>query len=270
VAHPGELAVIYKSKKKNDRRDAEKLAKMLLLKLVPTVHVPPKEVRTWRQSIGFRRKLIQKRTAIKNQVRGLLRSIGVDAPAGASLWTQAGLRWLKELEFEHRSHARQRDALVAEIELSQQSLRGMEEDLKQTSRENFAVQQLQSIPGVGQRTAEAVVAHLDDPQRFSSGKQVAAYFGLVPRQDQSGGVNRLGHITKDGPPCVRQLLTEAVWQAIRRSPTIRAYYERIRRGDPDRKKIAVVATSSYLARVMWAMLKDGTLWRETVEETIAA
>ena len=63
---------------------------------------------------------------------------------------------------------------------------------------------------------------------------------------------------------VRHLLTEAVWQAVRRSPTVAAYLERIQRGEKDRRKIAIVATAHYLVRVMWAMLKKGTAWKETV------
>jgi hypothetical protein len=57
-------------------------------------------------------------------------------------------------------------------------------------------------------------------------------------------------------------LAEAAWQALRRSPTVRAYFERVQRGDPQRKKIAVVATAHYLVRVMWALLKRGTVWQE--------
>ena len=63
---------------------------------------------------------------------------------------------------------------------------------------------------------------------------------------------------------MRHLLTEAAWQAIRRSPTVRAYHERIQRNDPERRKIAVVATAHYLARVMWSMLKNNTQWKESV------
>jgi transposase len=109
-----------------------------------------------------------------------------------------------------------------------------------------------------------VVAFLDDPERFPNAKAVGRYFGLTPCQDQSGERNRLGHITREGPPVVRQLLAEATWQAPRRSPTVRAYFERARRDDPQRKKIALVATAHYLVRVMWAMLKHGTLWEEGV------
>src|SRR5262249_59929109 len=103
-----------------------------------------------------------------------------------------------------------------------------------------------TIPGVGARTAEAVAAFIDDPHRFRNAKAVGRYFGLVPRQDQSGDRNRLGHITREGAPVVRQLLAEAAWQAIRRSPSVRAFYERVRRGDPQRQKIALVATAHHL------------------------
>jgi transposase len=127
-----------------------------------------------------------------------------------------------------------------------------------------AVEILRSIPGVGPRTAEAVAAFIDDPHRFPDSKRIGAYFGLVPSQDQSGSTNRLGHITRQGSATVRQLLTEAVWQAARRSPTVRAYLERVQRGEADRRKIAIVATAHYLVRVMWSMMKHGTLWQENV------
>ena len=109
---------------------------------------------------------------------------------------------------------------------------------------------LRSIPGVGIRTAEAVAAFIDDPDRFRDAKAIGRYFGLVPSQDQSGPRNRLGHITREGPPVVRQLVAEATWQALRRSLNVRACFERVRRGDPLRKKIALVATAHYLVRVI--------------------
>ena len=118
---------------------------------------------------------------------------------------------------------------------------------------------------MGARTAEAVAAFIDDPHRFVDAKAVGRYFGLVPSQDQSGDRNRLGHITREGPAVVRQLVAEATWQALRRSPTVRAYFERVGRGDPQRKKIALVATAHYLVRVMWALLKRGTDWEEGLD-----
>jgi transposase len=168
------------------------------------------------------------------------------------------------LDFANPMHALKRDLLVEEIEtLSAQVLR-VERELARYSADRVAVQILRSIPGVGLRTAEAVAAFIDDPHRFANSKRLGAYFGLVPSQDQSGDSNHLGHITRQGSATVRKLLVEAVWQARRRSPTVQAYLERVQRGDKDRRKIAVVATSHYLVRVMWSMLKNGTLWQETV------
>src|SRR4029077_3607511 len=97
-------------------------------------------------------------------------------------------------------------------------------------------------PGGGIGSGEGMGRYLDDPERFRNSKSVGSYFGLVPAQDQSGSMNRLGHITREGPSTVRKLLTEAAWQGIRRSPTIRQHFERIGQGSPDRKKIALVAT----------------------------
>ena len=264
VAHPGLLRLIYRSKQKNDRRDAQNLAKLLFLDEVPTVHVPTSDVRAWRELITFRRKLIEKRTRAKNGLRALLRTLAIKAPRQPGLWTKQGMLWLQQLELTQSMYALKRDLLIEEVEALTLRIGRVEQELAVYARDNVAVWQLQSIPGVGLRTAEAIVAYLDDPHRFPNSKCVGAYFGLVPSQDQSGNTNRLGHITRQGSASVRQLLTEAVWQAQRRSPTIKAYLERIQRGDKQRRKIALIATAHYLVRVMWSMLKQGTLWRETL------
>ena len=259
VAHPGQLRLIFKSKRKNDRVDAKKLAKMLLLDMVPSVHVPSRAVRSWRGLIEHRQRQVDERTRIKNGLRALLRGQGIEAPK--SLWTKAGLAWLRAEAFPEPLDAIRRDDLVARLELANAALRRVEAVLNAMGLEHPGVCLLRTIRGVGIRTAEAVVAYIDQPHRFSRNKAIGSYFGLVPCQNASAGKNRLGHITKDGPATVRRLLTQAAWQGIRRSPEIRAYYERVRRDDPDRKKIAIVATMHYLARVMLAMLRTGEAWR---------
>jgi transposase len=262
VAHPGQLRLIFRSKNKNDRNDAERLAKLLYLGETPTVHVPSVEVRTWRELINCRSQVIAKRTRAKNALRALLRSAGVVPPRQPALWTKKGLAWLRQLELPTPSQQLRRDLLLEEIDTLIRQVRRIEQQLNQQAQHTPAVAQLRTIPGVGIRTAEAVAAFVDDPHRFRDAKAVGRYFGLVPCQDQSGDKNRLGHITREGAPVVRQLVAEAAWQALRRSPTVRAYFERIQRGDPQRKKIALVATAHYLVRVMWALLRRGTVWEE--------
>src|SRR5438093_8665328 len=266
VAHPGQLRLIFRSKNKNDRNDAERLAKLLYLGETPTVHVPSVEVRTWRELINCRSQVIAKRTRAKNTVRALLRSAGVVPPKQPGLWTKKGLAWLRQLTLPTVSQQLRRDLRLEEIETLLRQVRRIEHQLNRQAQQTSAVARLRSIPGVGVRTAEAVAAFVDDPHRFRNAKAVGRYFGLVPCQDQSGDRNRLGHITREGAPVVRQLVAEAAWQAQRRSPTVRAYFERAQHGDPQRKKIALVATAQYLVRVMWAMLRHGTIWQETVTQ----
>ncbi|REJ97682.1 MAG: IS110 family transposase [Planctomycetota bacterium] len=264
VAHPGHLNLIFRSKRKHDAVDAEKLAKLLVLDAVPAVHVPPAKVRAWRELISFRQKLVHKRTRAKNAIRALLRSLGIVAPKRPRLWTDKGIAWLQGLEIGQPALAIKRDMLLEEIATFDRQIGRVEGELARFARTSAAVALLRTIPGIGIRTAEAVVAFLDDPQRFASSKQVGAYFGLVPAQDQSGDKNRLGHITREGAPVVRHYLTEAVWQACRLSPTIGAYRDRVQRDDPQRKKVAVVATAHYLVRVMWSMLRHQRTWQELV------
>ncbi len=264
VAHPGQLRLIFRSKNKNDRNDAERLAKLLYLGETPTVHVPALEVRNWRELINCRSQVIAKRTRAKNTVRALLRSAGVIPPTQPSLWTKKGMAWLRQLELPTVSQQLRRDLLLEEIETLIRQVRRIEYQLNHQAQQTSAVERLRSIPGVGIRTAEAVAAFVDDPHRFRHAKAIGSYFGLVPSQDQSGDRNRLGHITRQGAPVVRQLMAEAAWQAQRRSPTVRAYFERAQRGDPQRKKIALVATAHYLVRVMWSMLRRGTVWQENL------
>ena len=122
---------------------------------------------------------------------------------------------------------------------------------------------LRTIPGVGARTAEAILAYVDDARRFARSSQAAAYFGLVPCQDASAGTNRLGHITKQGPATARKYLVQAAWQAVRRSATIGRRYERLVGGRPERRKIALVAVAQWLVRCMVSMLRSGEVWRES-------
>lgn len=250
---------IGRATRKNDRFDAEKLAKLLALDLVPRVHVPCREVRAWRRLIEHRDRLVRERTRVKNTIRSLLRSLAVETPKG--LWSKAGLAWLQGHEFASDFDAVQRDILVERYASLTRLLARVEKVLDRHAAKHPSVALVRTIPGVGVRTAEAVVATLDDPRRFHKNKSVGTYFGLVPCQDASAGKSRFGRITREGPATVRRLLNQAAWQAIRRSPKVRAFFERIQHGDPERKKKAVVAVAHYLVRVMHAMLGDGARWR---------
>jgi len=262
VGHPGKLRLIFRSKRKNDRIDAERLAKLLYLNEVPPAYVPGEDVRAWRGMIEHRGNLIQERTRTKNSLRALLRSHGIVAPR--RVWTKQGVKWLSGVSFANRLDTIRRDNFLERLASLNRMVRDVERELSGIGRRHPGVQLLMSIPGVGIRTAESVVAYIDNPYRFRRSKSIGNYFGLIPCEHTSADKVRMGHITRQGPGIVRKLLTEASWQAIRRSPRIRAFFERVANNDPQKRNIAVIATAHYLARVMLAMLKTGETWREEV------
>jgi transposase len=239
----------------------------LYLDEVPRVHVPSVDVRSWRMMIEFRQKLMARRVSVKNQIRGMLKSQGItceEVTGGKSLWTKKGIAWLRGVELPELEGLR-REMMIDDLKELAGKIKRVEDELAKVATTHPGVALLMTIPGVGIRTAETFVAYVDDVKRFDRLKQVGSYFGLVPCQDATGKVNRLGHITRDGPATMRKLLVEAAWQGIRRSPTIKAFYERIKRDDRGRKKIALVATGHWLVRVMASMLRSGECWRERTD-----
>ncbi|MGN6369180.1 MAG: IS110 family transposase [Phycisphaerae bacterium] len=259
VGHPGQMRLIFKAKRKNDRVDAGKIAKLLFLDAVPQVHVPSLDVRSWRGLIEWRASLLHKRVATKNQIRALLKNAGIQATKG--LWTKKGLHWLSQQQFPTTLETVRRDMLLEELADHNRRIKQVESALNQEAKKHPGVALLRTIPGVGPRTAEALVAYIDQPQRFGSIRDIGPYLGLVPCQDASADKNRLGHITKDGPRTVRKLLTEAAWQGVNRCSAIRKHYERIVGDDPDKRKIALIATARWLATIALAMLKSGEVCR---------
>jgi transposase len=259
VGHPGHMRLIYKSRKKHDRIDASKIAKLLYLDAVPQVYVPSQDVRSWRGLIEWRVKLLHKRVATKNQLRALFKNAGLCTPK--ALWTKKGIAWMQAQNFPTPFDLVRRDMLLEELSEHNRRIKQVEAALNQEARKHPAVALLRTIPGVGPRTAEAVVAYIDNPARFHNVKDAGVYFGLIPCQDASADKNRLGHITREGPASVRKLLTEAAWQGVNRSSAIRAHYQHIFKDDPKKRKIALVATARWLSVIMLSMLKSGEVCR---------
>jgi transposase len=255
VANPSRIPWLFRDGRKNDRLDARKLATLLYLQQLPTVHLPPADVSAWRALINHRRSLIKRRTMIKNQIRAVLRSFNHRCPH-KSCWTRIGRVWLRSLTFDA---ARQvvMAGLLAELDFVEGRRVRVEKQLESMAASQPAVALLRTIPGVGPRTAEAIVAFADDIRRFRDRKRFGSYFGMTPTQDASGRVDRHGHISKRGPSVVRWVLIEAVHRIVQHCPALRAYFERIWRGRKDRYKKAIVATGHKVLVIAYGMLRDG-------------
>lgn len=254
-------------KRKTDRLDALKLAKLSAVDQIPQVYIPSASVRQRRALLRYRDQLISRRTQIKNTIRSLIHAQGQAMPVGHTAWTQ---RYLAELSTLARpmTSVSASDELwrgVLQEELSalgeiQQRLSRIDSALDRLAEADPATQLLQTIPGVGPRTAEAIAAVIDDPHRFANGKQVASYVGLTPRQFQSGQMDRQGGISKQGNGLLRKLLVEVGWLMLRYNPHLARFYHQVCRGSAGRRKVAVVAVARKLLVIAWAMLRDGRAW----------
>jgi transposase len=255
-------------KRKTDKDDALRLEQLYRLGQLPTVVLPPTEVRQWRSLIASRQTWVGRRVAVQNRIRALFVAQGLPAPRGAKAWTEIGLAgiaaqakplepcgpdelWRGLLDLALTEY-RQIGALVAAAEAKLDAL----------GKHHPDVILLQTTPGLGPRTAETVAAYLHDAARFTSSKQVSAYSGMTPRQHQSGEMDRRGRITKRGPALLRKLLVECAWCMLRYNAWARGIYLRLTGGGQRRKKQAIVALARKILVRCWAMLRDGKPWRD--------
>jgi transposase len=263
------------AKRKTDRDDALRLAQLFALGQLPEVVVPAKPVREWRALIAHRQALVSRRVAAQNRIRAVLVGQGLPAPRGARAWTEcgrAGMAALARPLADCPPDGLWRgllDLALTDYRQAADLVAAAEAKLDALGRADARVRLLQTVPGLGPRTAEAVVAYLGDPGRFRSAKQVAAYGGLVPRQYQSGEADRRGRISKRGPAVLRKLLVQCAWAMLRYNPWARAVYQRLSRGKA-RKKQAVVALARRILVRCWAMLRDGAPWRADPAPAAAA
>ena len=202
----------------------------------------------------FRQRVLQQVVRAKNQIRGVLREN--DLSGAKWLWSKKQLAWLESLDL-HPVAKLRLELAVEEFKTLDARITRIEKELQKYADRHPAVKLLMTMPGVGIRTAETFVAWVDDITRFRNNRQIGSYFGLVPCQDASADKNRLGHITRDGPPVMRKLICEATWTAIKKDPGFKQFFERVVGGKSERRKIAVVATMHRMTRVMGAMLRSG-------------
>jgi transposase len=255
-------------KNKTDKTDTLKLVSLSLTNQLPLVNLPDRPTRQWKALILYRQKLIERRTQVKNRIHAILVAEGHAMRAGREAWRGECLMRLK-------SQAKpladcQKDELckgVLQMELESldhlsQQIDALDEKLNALGEADERVQRLQTIPGVGPRLSELVVAVIDDPHRFKSVRQVSAYAGLTPRRYQSGQMDRNGRISKAGCGKLRKLLLEVAWGMLQHNGHGRSVFQRISKGQKTRRKQAAVALGRRVLGWCWAMLRDETDWRD--------
>ena len=255
-----------KVKQKDDRRDALKAARLSAVNQVREVYIPLIEVRQWRALITYRQQLVRRRTKIKNHIRDLRLREGQILVRGSKCWNKLNLellsglaRPLNEVGLAELWRGELHEELQ-QLQVIQERMATVEEKLNALGAADRRVQLLRTVPGVGPRLAEAIVALLDQPERFRKASQVSGYIGMVPKALDSGETERRGRITRQGSRLVRSLLVEVAWAGLRHSAWVRQTYQRLSGGKKARKKIAIVAVGRKLLVRCWAMLRDNRPW----------
>ena len=244
----------YVKRGKTDAADAEAIAEAVTRPTMRFVAVKTKAQQAVLMLHKTRDLLVRQRTMLINALRGHLGEFGVVTPQG-SAGVEAALRalqeegWLPELAHAAlRSLACQLDALGEEIQ-------SLERRILSWHRSDETSRRLATIPGIGPITASAMAASAPDPALFRSGRQFAAWLGLTPRAQSSGGKERQVGISKMGDSYLRRLLVigaTAVLRMARQRGTGGAWV----RGLLERKKpkTAAVALANKTARIAWAVM----------------
>lgn len=275
VANPSAEAWRWKNvKRKTDRDDALKLAKLAALDQINPVYVPAPQSRQYRHLVKYRKTVSNRVNRIQNNIRALFDQQGLKIPQGHRAWTVAGIEELSQ----HRKPLSECDVSElwrGELELELTALdqlwaqqHQIEQKLEELAKQEERIQLLQTIPGVGRKTAEVIVTCLDEPKRFENARQVSAYAGLIPQQHQSGQTNRFGKITKRGSRLLRTALVEAGWAMLRYNEWAAATYARICGGQKTRKKTAITALARKLLVRCWAMLLHNQPWNPDLAQPI--
>jgi transposase len=241
---------------KNDAADAEAICEAMTrpnMRFVPIKSAQQQEVLVIHR---VREMLIRQRTQLINAIRGHLAEFGIVGPNRAH-----NVRILTEMiedQSDTRLPAVARYALqylVDQLRETRLKLNQIDTQLVELASRIDECRRLMSIPGVGVVTSTALVASMRDPKDFKSGRHFAAWLGLVPKQNSTGGVDKLGGISKRGDAYLRRLLIHGSRSIMRWRGRSWPWLARLRDRRP--ANVATVAVANKTARVVWALLHHG-------------
>ena len=261
----------YVKRNKNDMADAEAICEAVTRPTMRFVEIKTPDQQSVLMLHRTRQLFVRQRTMLINALRAHLAEFGIVAGVGRN-----GLERLLEViekGEDDRVPSAARDCLLAlraQLEMVKHQIVEADRSILAWHRASEVSQRLNDIPGVGPLIASALVASIPDPHAFKSGRDLAAWIGLVPKQNSTGGKERLGHISKAGNRYLRMLLVVGALSVIRRAKqagyTRRPWLTKLleRRST----KIAAIALANKTARTAWAMMAHGTFYEEPETQAV--
>jgi transposase len=261
---PPSYVKAYVKRSKNDAADAAAICEAVTR---PSMRFVPIKAAEQQASLTVHRTrdlLIGQRTQLINALRAHLAELGLVASQGRDGVTKlVGI--VTADENLQALPAMMREALqvvVAQLASLQQQIRELERCIHAQHRASDVSRRLESVPGIGVIGATAIAATITDPNVFKSGRDLAAWIGLVPRQSSTGGKERLGGISKQGDRYLRRLLVvgaTSVVQHARRHPDKHPWIAKLLAKKP--AKVVAIAVANKTARIAWAIMNKGGIYR---------
>ena len=258
---PAHYVKPYVKRGKNDAADAEAICEAVTRPTMRFVAIKTKEQQSALAMHRVRELLVRQRTQAVNALRGLLAEFGISEPQG--IWHVGRLRAHLEGNTVPEPGRGVLMLLVEQLHDLEKRIDQIDGAILNWHRASPVSKRLAKIPGIGPVIATAIVATVADASLFPSGREFAAWLGLVPRQRSTGGKQRMGRITRQGDQYLRRLLIIGAQAALQRSkevarnPWVQGLLARCAR-----LKVAV-ALANKTARIVWAVMAKGDAYRRT-------
>ena len=261
VANPKQLKWIVKSKKKNDRVDSEKLARLLMVGMLPEAHLLTREEQLKRDLLVQRVTLGKEIGRMKARILSYLKREGVNEflPSTEDNYSVARRKAIRSFSFGDTRDMVLK-TMVDRLEFLEGQCAPLEEEIRKNARESEDVRLLMSIRGVDYYSAALYSSIVGDANRFPDDDHLASYLGIIPAQHESSGVKRMGRMSKEGPSLGRWVLDIMAGNAIRFNGPIRQYYLSALHRTGKAKK-AKVLTMRKIERMTYFMLKRREPWK---------
>lgn len=263
----------YRKRGKNDANDAEAICEAVGRPNMHFVAVKSEEQQAVLMVHRARSLIVANRTALANQIRGLLTEFGLVVPKGIAKLRRQLPQILEDAENGLPALAREVLAdLLEQFRELDHRIQQYDVRIRELAQQSEPARRLMQIESIGAMTATAIVAGMGDPHVFKSARNYAASLGLTPRQNSSGGTTRLGSITKQGDRYLRTLLVHGARSHLRvvdkKTDEKSAWARRLK--ERRHVNIAAVALAAKHARIAWAILAKGTEYRPARVEEAAA
>ena len=269
---PPSYVKVYLKRSKNDANDAAAICEAVTRPSMRFVPIKSEQQQSGLMLHRSRQLLVRQRTMLSNAIRGHMAELGIISAKGRN-GTAELLEAIANAD-DDRIPAVARlslDALARQYANTTAEIIAIEKHIHAWHRSCEESRRLEDVPGIGPIVATALVAEVGDWKAFSSGRNLAAWIGLVPKQHSTGGKDRLGGISKQGNRYLRWLLVTgamAVIRYARQHGTKRLWLARIMERRPIR--VAAVALANKIARIAWAMMVHGERFKEPKLPPVAA